>query len=276
MTLPSFIVIGPGKTGTTWLYQCLAAHPEIGLARNTKETVFFGEYYDRGLGWYENFFAGLEDKKAVGEVSNTYFFTPDAPARIKSRLPGAKLIVLLRDPLERLISYYLFQRRNGRRYRSLDEAIAQDVTMVEQNFFDVHLARYLAHFPREQMLVLLNDDVQRDPGAVLRAVYGFVGVDPAFIPPALHHRILPARMARSPGIARMSKRLASWLRRNDQHLLLLKMKQSRLLRALLMRKPSAQESAVLSPQTRAALTALYRPHMARTGDMIGRDLSAWM
>ncbi len=113
MTLPNFIVIGPGKTGTTWLYQCLAAHPGIKLARNTKETVFFADYYDRGLGWYEKFFEGLDGAAAIGEVSNTYFFTPEAPARIAAAVPKVKLIAFLRNPVERVVSLYLFRLRNG-------------------------------------------------------------------------------------------------------------------------------------------------------------------
>jgi sulfotransferase family protein len=274
MTLPNFIVIGPGKTGTTWLYECLKAHPEIALARNTKETVFFADYYDRGLGWYEKFFDGL-DAKAVGEVSNTYFFTPDAPARIARDLPQVKLIAFLRNPVERIQSLYLFRLRNGLVKGSLEDAIAADPKMVEQNFFDEHLARYLALFPREHLFVALFDDLRRDPQGLLRQIYNFLGVDPDFVPPSARERVLEASAPRNAGLFHLLKRFALWLRRNDFHRLLSWAKTNPLVMKTLTRPVAAADKPVVAPETRAKLAAIYQPHIVKTEALIGRDLGAW-
>jgi hypothetical protein len=275
MTLPNFIVIGPGKTGTTWLYECLKAHPGIGLARNTKETIFFADFYGRGLAWYEKFFEGLA-QPAVGEVSNTYFFTPEAPARIARDLPDVKLIAFLRNPVERIQSLYLFRLRNGLVTGSLEDAIAADPKMVEQNFFDEHLARYLALFPREKMFIALFDDLKSDPRGLLRQIYAFLGVDPDFVPPAARERVLEASAPRNAGLFHLLKRFALWLRRNDFHRLLTWAKTNALVMKTLTRPIAANEKPVVAPGTRARLAALYRPHIEKTQALIGRDLGAWL
>lgn len=274
MTLPNFVVIGPGKTGTTWLYDCLREHPQICLARHTKETVFFTEYYARGLAWYESFFRDCTG--AIGEVSNTYFFSAEAAARMAADIPDAKLIVFLRHPVERLVSYYLFQRRNGRAMESLEDAIARDPELTAQNFFDDHLEPYLARFPRERIFVALHDDLVRDADGLLRDIYRFLGVDADFVPQSLAARPLAASAPRNRLLSRTAKRAATWLRRRDQHWLLGWGKNSALSRRLLTRRLRDEEASVLSPQTRARLLDLYRPHMERTQRLIGRDLSAWM
>jgi hypothetical protein len=276
MTLPNFIVIGPGKTGTTWLYQCLAEHPQIRLARHTKETVFFTDYYDRGMGWYEKFFEGCDGAAAIGEVSNTYFFSPEAPARIARHLPKAKLIAVLRNPVERVVSLYLFRRRNGLVRGSLEDAMAADPAMAGQNFFDEHLARFLLLFPREQLFVALFDDLKSEPRKLLRDVYAFLGVDPEFVPPSASEQVLAASEPRNAGLFHMLKRFAVWLRRNDFHRLLTWAKSNPLVMKTLTKPIARDAKPAVSPETRARLAALYRPHIVRTGTLIGRDLSGWL
>jgi Sulfotransferase domain len=273
VTLPNFIVIGPGKTGTTWLYDRLCEHPQVFLARHTKETVFFTEFYERGLGWYEKFFAGSAGAVAAGEVSNTYFFSPEAPARIARHLPHAKLIVLLRNPVERVLSLYLFRRRNGHISGSLEDAIAQDSALLSQNFYDEHLTRYLTFFPREQIFVGLFDDLREDPAKLMRSICSFLGLDaPATIPSA--DIVLRASTPRHARSFHALKRFAVWLRRRDCHRLLTWGKTNRLLLGILTKPIAATPQ--LHPLTRERLTVLYRPHIANTAAIIGRDLSGWM
>jgi hypothetical protein len=275
VTLPNFIVIGPGKTGTTWLYQCLAAHPEIRLARHTKETLFFNDYYDRGGNWYGSFFEGLGEARAIGEVSNTYFFNADVPARIAAHLPNVKLIAFLRDPVDRVMSLYLFRLRNGLVTGTLDEALAADSSIIAQNFFDEHLARWLALFPREQLFIALFEDLKRDPFELLRRIYAFLGVDPDFVPPAAGERVLEASAPRSPGLFHFLKRFALWLRRHDFHRALTWAKTSPLIMRVLTR-PLGTDKPNMPDETRARLREIYRPHITKTAALIGRDLKDWL
>src|SRR5699024_6986823 len=111
--LPNFLVIGPGKSGTTWIYHALKDHPEICLS-SAKETLFFETQFDRGIDWYTNFFSHCNgETNAVGEVSNTYIFCEGAPRRIKTINSEMKLITCLRNPVERTFSHYLFLIRGG-------------------------------------------------------------------------------------------------------------------------------------------------------------------
>lgn len=275
MTLPNFIVIGPGKTGTTWLYNQLGEHPQVFLARNTKETVFFTEFYTRGLEWYEKFFAGSSGAIAAGEVSNTYFFSPEAPARIARHLPHAKLIVLLRNPVERVLSQYLFRRRNGHIRGSLEDTIARDPALLAQNFYDEHLTRYLSYFPRDQIFVALFDDVRDDPGNLLLRIWAFLGVDPPSSQPSAGP-VLRASAPRHAASFHALKKFAVWLRRNDFHRLLQWGKRNRALAWLLTRPIEDEDRPKIGPQTLDRLVALYRPHIVNTSEIIGRDLSRWM
>jgi hypothetical protein len=275
MTLPNFIVIGPGKTGTTWLYHCLAAHPQIGLARHTKETVFFTEYYDRGRSWYERFFEGTENAVARGEVSNTYFFSPQAPARMAALLPGAKIIAFVRNPMDRILSAYLFHRRNGVVHGTFDEAIARDPTIVSNNFYDEHLERYLRHFPREQIFVALFDDIGRDPAALLRQIYEFLGVDCEFRPGTMTQRVLPASAPRNASLFHKLKTFARWLRSHNFHRFLSWAKANPILMAALTRPISDREKPAIPPATKASLEEIFRPHNARLAQLLSRDLSHW-
>lgn len=274
MTLPTFIVIGPGKTGTTWLYQCLAEHPEIKLARGTKETVFFNSYYGRGLDWYQRFFEGCERARAIGEVSNNYFFSPDAPARIAKDIPDVKLIAMLRDPIDRLTSAYnFFHRWRGK--EKFEQVIKRRSQMVSNNFYDVFLERWLQFFPRDRLLVVLHDDLKSDPQKLLREIYSFLGVNPDFVPSAQNERVLPASNPRMPGLFAGLKKFAKWLRDRDLHRVLTWAKLNPVVLKLLTRSNADKDRYDIPPEGRRELQAIYRPHIERLEILIGRDLSAW-
>lgn len=274
MTLPSFIVIGPGKTGTTWLYRCLAAHPEIRLARGTKETVFFNEYYDRGISWYERFFEGCAGARAIGEVSNNYFHSPEAPRRIAEHIPHVKLIATIRNPVDRLFSaYHYFQRWKAN--ETFEEVVARNPRMVSNNYFDDILDRWLQFFPRERILVTLYDDVKNAPDRLLEEIYGFIGVDPGFRPAVIRERVLPPANPRSVRTFQFAKNMARWLRRNDMHGLLTWAKLNPLIVKAISKGDDPHKLKPLPADVRERYQAIYRPHVDRLEKIIGRDLSAW-
>lgn len=141
MPLPNFLIIGPGRTGTTSLYYYLKQHPEIYMSP-IKETNFFA--YEQGkpgrsqiskrynifpiknIEAYSALFKAVTKEKAIGEASPRYFFTPQAAERIKLILPEVKLIAILRDPVERAFSSYLRRNRDGFETRTFPQAIQDD------------------------------------------------------------------------------------------------------------------------------------------------------
>src|SRR5215510_10013523 len=112
--LPTFLHIGPGKSGSSWLHETLARHPEVYLSE-AKDLYFFSRYYDRGLDWYRKQFRSAgPGHRVVGEVCPDYLSCAEAPRRIRSCLgPDVRLMVTLRDPAERAFSAYLHRRRHG-------------------------------------------------------------------------------------------------------------------------------------------------------------------
>jgi hypothetical protein len=113
--LPTFLGIGVSRSGTTWLHQLLEGHPEVYVPRR-KELAFFSKYYNRGLEWYEGFFPSDTEArryKAVGEITPIYWFHPDCPRRIAKVPSITKLIMIVRNPVDRAYSDYGLRVKNG-------------------------------------------------------------------------------------------------------------------------------------------------------------------
>jgi hypothetical protein len=214
--LPSFVVIGAQKAGTTSLYHYLGFHPNIALS-DQKEVHFFDLNFERGTGWYRSRFPTfvadtLHQRRTgssfkVGESSPYYLFHPHTPARLRELLPEARLIALLRNPADRAISHYQHERRKGREPLSLEQAIASEETRLAPELerierdpsfrgYEHRRHSYLArgryaeqferwhrYFPREQILVLKSEDFFRDPASVYQTVLRFLEV-PEWEPPA--------------------------------------------------------------------------------------------
>lgn len=183
--LPTFLVIGAMKCGTTSLYYYLGEHPEIGMSRR-KETDFFLDdhgNWERGRDWYAQQFP--EDVPARGECSPNYtkrHLFDGVPERIASVCPDVKLIYLVRDPIERAISHYWGSCQQGRGERSFETAVA-DVAhsnYVLTSRYHMQLQPYLDRFDEPDLLVCAMEDLKTAPTETLQRIYRFLGVDAAF------------------------------------------------------------------------------------------------
>ena len=193
MPLPNFLIIGATKAGTTSIHNYLGQHPEVFVCPR-KETNFFaqdsatcflGEAI-RTQEEYEKEFERVKNEKAIGETSPAYLAVPMAPANIHALIPGAKLIAIFRDPAERAYSHYLMRRRQKRELRSSfeqcieEEDIDPERSYKHRGFYGEQLERYYALFPKEQMLVLLYEDLVNEPQKMLRTMFTFLRADPTF------------------------------------------------------------------------------------------------
>jgi hypothetical protein len=198
--LPDFLLIGAQKAGTTALYAYLRRHPAIG-GPSWKEVSYFDRHYARGSAWYRGNFP-LRRGRLVGEASPSYLFHPLAPARAAALVPGARLIALLRDPVERAHSHYHHEVDFGRERLSFEEAIEHeearmagelermnadpryfsrawwDFTYVARGRYAEQLERWYATFPAEQLLVLTNEELAERPGETYARVLDFLGAAP--------------------------------------------------------------------------------------------------
>lgn len=202
---PDFIGVGVQKAGTTWLYKMLEAHPDIGMIfSDEKDTRFFTCFYDRGYAWYERHYEKITEK-VKGEFSTSYFYSQDATDRIFNYLPGIKLIVSLRNPVDRIISNHRHQVQLGFASGKLEDiaaGIANNPTYIEQCMYYKHLSRWIQRFGKENVLVILFDDIKENPGQVCRNMYRFLGIDDNFLPVNFNVIQNPTR---SHGINRVEK-----------------------------------------------------------------------
>jgi Sulfotransferase domain len=186
-SLPNFLVIGAMKSGTTSLHQYLDSHPEIFMS-TPKELHFFSQHFDQGLAWYQAAFAGADQATALGEASASYTIYPgadDVPKRIAETIPDARLIYLVRHPVERLRSHYLHWVGVGRERAAIDRAIFTNPAYIETSRYAARLERYLEHFPLDQILVVKSEDLLRDRRRTLATVFRFLDVDGSHWEPSL-------------------------------------------------------------------------------------------
>ena len=203
--LPDFLVIGAQKAGTTALYAYLRWHPGI-TGPSWKEVSFFDRHWWRGESWYRGQFPLRSGGKLVGEASPSYLFHPLAPERARAVVPDAKLIALLRDPVDRAYSQYQHEVALGREPLSFEDAVAAegartrgeaerliadpkafsrawwDHTYVARGRYAEQLERWLAVFPREQLLVVRTEDLGESPGETYASILAFLGAAPHALP----------------------------------------------------------------------------------------------
>jgi hypothetical protein len=197
--LPDFLILGAQKAGTTALYAYLRWHPQV-TGPSFKEVSFFDRHYARGERWYR---AHLPIRRSgiVGEASPSYLFHPLAPERVARMLPRARLIGLLRNPVDRAFSHYQHEVALGREELSFEGALAREdermqgelermlrdpsyfsyawwnYTYAARGRYAEQLERWLDAFPREQLLVLFTEELAADTAGTYRRVLDFLGVD---------------------------------------------------------------------------------------------------
>ncbi|WP_420455803.1 sulfotransferase family protein [Rubrivirga sp.] len=179
--LPTFLIIGAMKCGTTSLHYYLSLHPEIGMSAE-KELAFFvaKRNWHRGERWYRRQFDPAYGVRGEASPHYTCFSQfPDVPERMHALVPEARLIYLVRDPVDRLVSHYCHAVSMGREDRPLAEAVREpDSAYLARSQYHCQIARYLPYYGRDQILVVDQDDLLRRRRATLGEVFAFVGADP--------------------------------------------------------------------------------------------------
>lgn len=192
MTLPTFLIAGAQKCGTTSLAGALREHPEIFMTKR-KELHFFDRHYDRGLEWYERHFTPEPQHRQFGEATPAYMFDKDARSRLAQTLPEAKIVIILRDPVSRAYSHYWHKRRLGDEpLTSFEDAVAAEPERMASNrvrvrngysyitrgYYMDQIEPMVEAHGRDRVHVLLLDDLTADRVGTLRTLLEFLEVDP--------------------------------------------------------------------------------------------------
>jgi len=198
--LPDFLIVGAQKAGTTALYAYLRRHPGI-TGPSWKEVSYFDRHYARGPNWYRGNFPNLLRARGelVGEASPSYLFHPLAPERVEELVPEARLIALVRNPIDRALSHYNHELALGRERLSFEDALAaeerrlegeEERLRVDPRYFSSEwwshtykargryaeqLERWLEVWPREQLLILPSEELLGEPERAHAEVLEFLG-----------------------------------------------------------------------------------------------------
>lgn len=195
--LADFIVAGAPRCATTWVYRALDRHPDVAMAKPVvPEPKFFlvDELYDQGLERYAQWFAEARPDQLCGEKSTNYLEGASVAERIRACLPDVRLVFVLRDPVERAYSNYLWSRHNGMETESFERALdleeereasleprlryARPHALFSRGLYARHLGRFYERFDRGRILCVFQEDLDRDPQAFLLTLHGFLGLDP--------------------------------------------------------------------------------------------------
>lgn len=176
-----FFVVGPPRTGVTWLYHSLKPHTNV--PQYTEETHFFRLYFSHGLRWYEGHFGNLVPGRPTGETDPTYFASEPATERIKLVAPNAKIICTLREPVERIFSLYKVKRAHSIIPWTFEEALERDPELLDSARYAYHLARWQKAFGVENVLPTFHHDLVNHPQAYVDRVGAFIGLPHFDVPP---------------------------------------------------------------------------------------------
>jgi hypothetical protein len=297
MTLPNFLIIGAAKSGTTALYHYLRQHPQVYMCPQ-KETNFFayGEQKVRFTGprdandsdfiitTLESYMAQFEaasNESAIGEASPWYLYSTDAAANISRRIPDAKLIAVLRNPVDRAFSSYLHVFKDGRESLSFEEGLIAEEDRIARGWEPIwhyqrvglyaeQVKRFLSLFGRDQIRFYLYDDFLEDPDRLLVDIYQFLGVDPGFVADT-SVRPNASGVPRNQLLGRLllqPNRLKEAIKPLIPSPLRYELSQ-RLSQRLLEKPPLGEE-------TRKKLLSSYKNDILLLQNLVGRDLSMWL
>jgi hypothetical protein len=273
LDIPSFFVLGPPRTGTSWLHEVLNQHTN--LPTPTKETRFFDSHFHRGMDWYRRHFPVLRSGYLTGEVAPTYFCCPEARERIAQTVPHAKLIFIFREPVGRVVSLYRMKRAYGMLPWTLEEALDRDPELLESGKYATHLAAWQKQFPADQLLITFHDDLRNAPQAYMDQVSAFLEIPQIQLTASdLGHVHSSERMTepRNFLITKMALSVGDWLKARNLDDVVASVRDSNWIKLFLGGGEPFEET---SDEARAKITAVLRPELEAFEAMTGRTFPSW-
>lgn len=231
--------IGPGKTGSSWMYKNLFHHPEIKLPKNIKETNFFLDDNFIKQDLFSSFFDYGKDKKYNLDISNTYIYKEDVANRIFNFQPNSKIVIGYRDPFSRIESAFHFKKRNGEipQNETLESALIDDkFDLIKTNYYAKLTQPYINKFGLENIFILEFSRLQNDSKKLLIDLFKFLSVKVHFNEKFLNKKINPASSFRIKQLSYLSKPVSSSLRKLKFYKVLNYIKTSNFIQKLLFKE----------------------------------------
>lgn len=270
--LPSFFIVGPPRTGTSWLHEVLKKH--VTLPTLTKETRFFDLHFHRGVWWYRAQFFGL-GSSPIGEIAPTYFASHEARRRIKKLCPWAKIVCIFRNPVDRIVSLYRLKRGYAMVPWELDEALVCDRELVESSLYATYLREWFKDFGPDRVRPMFYDDLCDRPQFFVDQLADFLRIPRLTLTLSdlqVVHTSETLTYPRNYSCVRMAVSVSDWLKVRGLGKLVSVVKRSPIGGLVLGGGPAfPKTSANLSE----AIVSLFRQEIEALEVMVNRDLSAW-
>jgi hypothetical protein len=312
MKLPNFFIVGAAKAGTTSLYAYLSQHPDIYMSP-IKEPNYFSsdivvadftrDYADRMLknedadtyiatskrhqistihvsDWeqYCRLFTSVLSQKAVGEASVSYLYSKTAAINIKNKICSAKIVIILRNPIDRAYSHYLMDLQAGLTFLSLKNAIDTDQARTKKGWGASHLyvelglyyeqvKRFIDVFGAEKVKIYLYEDLVNERGPLIRDLFRFLGVNEDFSPDLVvhHNKGLKPRFARLNYYFKKSRMIRNMVHSTTSEL-----------RTMLRKILVDEKSTKISPEDRRYLKPYFADDVRELSRLLNRNLSGWI
>ena len=297
--LPNFLIVGAAKCGMSSLYYSLKQNPEVFMSNPKEPDFFFAQFSkiptngigDDGYNIVQNFdeycrlFENSTGKKAIGEASHTnlYYYRKTIPL-IKQYLGDTKIIIIIRNPVERAFAAYAELTLEGREFLSFEEALRQEPKRIAEGWrptwyyqdlgFHTHQVKaYIDNF--SAVKVCLFDDLKRQPVAFIQELYSFLEVDDTFIPDMTTNynisgvpksKLFKSLFSRKPPLQSIVSFLGKRIFTEDGWSSMREKLKGKLL----------DKSATIKPETKHYLENLYRHDIVKLQNLIGRDLTHWL
>jgi hypothetical protein len=275
-TLPNLIIIGAMKCATTSLHYYLNLHPQVSMVGRKELNFFISERnWGKGLSWYGSNFISTADVR--GETSPAYANYPrfsGVPERMYSVVPEAKVIYLVRDPIDRIISHYIHNFVIGLEKRSVENALKDfdNCTYTRQSRYYMQLEQYLKYYPPSNILIITREDLYRYRERTLKEVFRFLGVDEAFFSKDF------ARLRNQSKYKRHQNKLGSHLAKifesRVNHLMPRKVR-GYAKQMIYLPFSKKMERPRLGDSLRQNLIAYLREDTYRLREYVGRDFGQW-
>ena len=277
MMLPNFLIIGAEKGGTTWLYEKLRRHPGVYMPK-VKELYFFSRdgSFEKTQEWYEKHF---EAAPAVGEATPAYMYNEQAPRRIADTIPDVKLIACLRHPTDRVYSQYWMNRGLGEVECSFERVVrGKRKLYFGHGLYGEQLDRYLSYFDRDQLLILISEEMFSEPSASLNKICSFLRVDDTFYQGQewIADRENRAARSRSKFALEIMRVIGTWMRHTEgARQLLDALKAAGITDLIKDANREPREYPEMDPEVRKELDEQYASTVRRVEEILGREINVW-
>ena len=305
-----FIGVGAAKCGSSWIAKCLAEHPQIFIPENDeypneeknplrKELLWFKDnillfkcrdfeklfslpsrYDKEGILPYLKFFMPAKENQVKGEISTVYMYDSSVASKIKKEFPNIKILVYLRNPIERTYSHYYFNKYTTRvdSSKSFEQAIKNyPAVYINTSLYYKCLKLYFDLFPRENILVLIYEDIKKDSLKFIQNIYRFLGIDDSFVPPSLNRKINPTIRHKYRYLTKTIHPLLIALHKIKASFLIDNFKKIPLGKKIvkLIKDKETIKKPLMDPETRKYLQQVFTDDIKNLEKLIDRDLSFW-